>query len=148
MLNINPSIFYTRLIWRSGHRGAGAYPSGHQARGGVHPAPVASPSQGHTETNETNNHTRSHSLLRTIYSHQLTYACFWMVGGSQSTRREPTHTQGEHANSTQKSPRWGLNLEHSHCEATVLTTTPPCSPEYKSKYKINLNVISESKYTL
>ena len=36
---------------------------------------VASPSQGHIETNVTNNH-----------------ACFWTVGGSRSTRREPTHT--------------------------------------------------------
>jgi len=33
---------------------------------GVHTGQVASPSQGHTETNETNNHPRSHSLLRTI----------------------------------------------------------------------------------
>ena len=53
-------------------------------------------------------------------------ACFWTVGGSRSTRREPTYTRGEHANSTQKGPRWGSNLEPSHCEATVLTTTPPC----------------------
>jgi len=26
--------------------------------------------------------------------------CFWTAGGSRSTRREPTHTRGEHANST------------------------------------------------
>ena len=52
----------------------------------------------------------------------------WLVGGSQNTQREPTHTQGEQANSTLKGPRWGLNLEPSRCEATVLTTTPPCSP--------------------
>ena len=40
--SIPPSIFYTCLIqlW-----GAGAYPSGHGARGGVHPGQVASPSQ-------------------------------------------------------------------------------------------------------
>jgi len=31
-------------------------------------------------------------------------ACFWMVGGSRRTRREPTHTRGEHADSTQKEP--------------------------------------------
>ena len=46
--NIHPSIFYTRLIRRSGREGAGAYPSGHRARGGIHPGQVASPSQGHT----------------------------------------------------------------------------------------------------
>jgi len=27
---------------------------------------------------------------------------FWMVAGSQSTWREPTHTRGEHVNATQK----------------------------------------------
>jgi len=43
---IHPSIFYTRLIRRSGRGGAGTYPSGHRARGGVHPGQVASPSQG------------------------------------------------------------------------------------------------------
>ena len=46
----------------------------------------------------------------------------------RSTRREPTHTWGEHANSTQKGPSQKLNLEPSRCEAMVLTTTPPCSP--------------------
>jgi len=30
------------------------------------------------------------------------------VGGSWSTRREPTHAQGEHANSTQKFPQPGV----------------------------------------
>ena len=51
------------------------------------------------------------------------------VFGLWEEAREPTHTQGEQANSTQKVPRWELNLEPSHCEATVLTTTPPCSLE-------------------
>ena len=41
-------------IRRSGRGGAGAYPSVHRAKGGVHPGQVASPSQGHIETN---NHT-------------------------------------------------------------------------------------------
>jgi len=41
------------------------------------------------------------------------------VGGSQSSWREHTHAQGEHANSTQKGP--------SCCEVMVLTTTPPCA---------------------
>ena len=57
ILDKHPSIFHTRLIRRSGRGGAGAYPSGHW--GGVHPGQVASPSQSHTETNETNNHTHS-----------------------------------------------------------------------------------------
>ena len=37
----------------------GAYPSCHWARGRVRPGQVASPSQGHIETNVTNNHART-----------------------------------------------------------------------------------------
>ena len=38
-----PSIhFLYRLIRRSGRGGAGAHPSGHRAKGGVHPGQVAS----------------------------------------------------------------------------------------------------------
>jgi len=76
--SIHPSIFYTRLIRRSGRRGAGAYPSGHRARGGVHPGQVASPSQGHIETNETNNLTRSHSLLMTILETPVNLTCMFL----------------------------------------------------------------------
>jgi len=32
------------------------------------------------------------------------------VGGSWSTQREPTSLCGEHADSTQKGPRWGSKL--------------------------------------
>ena len=81
-----------------GSQGAGAYSSGHRARGGVHPGQVASPSQGHTETNETHNHTRSHSLLRTILETPIYLTGLWEEAGV------PTHTRGEHANSTQKVP--------------------------------------------
>jgi len=42
LYKVHPSIFYNR--WSLSH----------QARGGVHPGQIASPSQGHTETN---NHT-------------------------------------------------------------------------------------------
>ena len=44
---IHPSIFYTRLIRRSGRRGPGAYPSSHWARGGGDPGQVTSPPRGH-----------------------------------------------------------------------------------------------------
>ena len=64
----HPSFFYTRLIRRSGRGGAGAHPSGHRARGGVHPEQVVSPSQGHTETNGTNNHTHA---TTTVFSVKL-----------------------------------------------------------------------------
>ena len=48
-------------------------------------------------------------------------ACFWMVGGTRRTRREPTHTRGEHAASTQTEPAgirtwnpllWGDGADH------------------------------------
>jgi len=77
---VHPSIFYTRLIRLWGRGGAGAYPSGHRARGGVHPVQVASPSQGHTETNETKNHARSHSLLRTILETPINLTCMFLDG--------------------------------------------------------------------
>ena len=49
-------------------------------------------SQGHTEKNETHNHARSHSLLGDNLESPITWhACFWTVGGSRSTWREPTH---------------------------------------------------------
>ena len=71
--SIHPSIFYTRLISRSGRGGAGAYPSCHWAKGGVHPGQVASPSQGHTEPNETNNHAHLHLHPGSINNNQLTW---------------------------------------------------------------------------
>ena len=45
------------------------------------------------------------------------------MGGSWNTRRESTHTRGEHANSTQKDPSWDSNQEFSCCEATVLNSS-------------------------
>ena len=42
--------------------------------------------------------------------------------------RKPMRTRGEHANSAQKRLNPDLNPEHSCCEATPLTTAPPCRP--------------------
>uniref|UniRef100_A0A669DAA6 Metalloendopeptidase n=1 Tax=Oreochromis niloticus TaxID=8128 RepID=A0A669DAA6_ORENI len=130
-IQFNSSIHSLPLILSRVAGGAGAYPSCHRARGRVHPGQVASLSQGqHTGTD---NHSRSHSLTP---SDNLDYpinlspqtACLWTVGGSRSTRREPTQTRGEHANSTQKDPGLmvELNSGPSCCAATVLTTVPPC----------------------
>jgi len=55
------------------------------------------------------------------------------VGGRRNTWREPTHTRGEHANSTQKGPSWESNLEPSCCEVTVLTNTI----HYLQKFPLN-----------
>ena len=98
---IHPTILYPLNPTR-GLREAGAYPSCHWMKGRVHPGQVASPSPGHTETN---NHPRSHSLLRSIQCHQLSR--FWAVGGSRSTWREFPHTRvcvKKHEN-TQKGPQ-------------------------------------------
>ena len=70
--------------------------------------------------------TITHTLLRTSLETPINLTCMFI--GCRSTWREPTHTGGEHANSTQKGPSWELNLELSRCEVTVVTTTPPCSP--------------------
>ena len=48
------------------------------------------------------------------------------VGGNRSTRRKPTQTRGELANSTQKGR--DSNPGPSCCKATALTTAPPCCP--------------------
>ena len=49
---------------------------------------------------------------------------FLGCGRSLSTRREPTQTQREHANSTQKGPDPDSNSGPSGCKVTVLTITP------------------------
>ena len=88
---IHPSIFYTHLIRRSGRGGAGAYPSSHRARGGVLLGLATSPSQGHTETNETNNHARSHSLLRTILESPINLTCMFLDSWRKPEYPERTH---------------------------------------------------------
>ena len=55
-----------------------AIPADLRAWGGVHPGQIASPSQGHTETN---NHARSHSLLRTILESPIKLTCMFLDGG-------------------------------------------------------------------
>jgi len=94
---------------------AGAYPSHHWARGGVHPGQLSSPSQGHSETNE---HAHAH-ILETPFN----LTCMLSDGGRKPENRR-THA---YTGRTCKRQSWELNLEPSRCEATVLTTTSPCS---------------------
>ena len=80
--SIHPfSIFYL-------NPSAGAYPSSHWARGGVHPGQAASQSQDHTETNEKNNHARS---LRTILETPTNLTCMFLDGGRKPEYPERTH---------------------------------------------------------
>ena len=117
--------------FRPGDGRARLYTSCHWAKDWVHTGWVASPTQGHTEYEREH----AHSLLRTIQGNQETqHACFWMVGGSWSTQREPMYAQGEHANSTQKGLSQDSNQEPSCCKVTVLTITPPCSPNCNPIY--------------
>ncbi|MEQ2177043.1 hypothetical protein GOODEAATRI_034466 [Goodea atripinnis] len=58
----------------------------------------------------------------------ISFLNYTTVGGSQSTRREPMHARGEHANSMQKDPGQKLNPGPSCCKATVLPTVALCSP--------------------
>ncbi|KAF7646437.1 hypothetical protein LDENG_00187840 [Lucifuga dentata] len=54
------------------------------------------------------------------------------VGGSRSTRREPTRTRGEHANSTQKGPApAGNQTQDLLAVRQQLTAAPPCRISYK-----------------
>ena len=68
-----------------------------------------------------------------------------MVGGSQSTWREPSHTWGEHANTTQKGPNQESNLKPVCCEAMVLATTPPCSHIHNYDFIISIENLKRKK---
>ena len=89
-ISIHPSIISTAYPL-SGCRGAGANPSWHWERGGVHPGQVASPSLGwHIERN---NHSHIHTYGHVRVSSSP--ACVWTVGGSQR-HTEKNHTQSPH----------------------------------------------------
>jgi len=111
-------------------RGAGAYPSGHRARGGVHPGQVARPSQRHTETNETNNHAHWHCTRDNLES-PINLTCMLLDGG-----RKPEYLERTHAHMGRTCKLQDSNQELSGCEATMLTTTltatPLCSPLWSS----------------
>jgi len=87
--NISIHPFLCPLNPTQSRGGAGAYPSSHWARGGVNPGRVASPSQGHTETNS---HTHSHSLLKTIWESPINLTCMFFDGGRKPEYPERTHT--------------------------------------------------------
>jgi len=94
----SPSIIQTAYP-SLGPRGARADPSWRWAKAGF----TLDGSPVHLRTQiETENHSCSHSHLRTIQSPINLTACLWTVGGSWRTGREPMLRRGEHANSTQK----------------------------------------------
>ena len=79
----------------------------------------------HSATQRQTRHTTMHThSLET----PINLTCMFLDSGRKYPEREATHTQGEHANTTQKGPSWDSNQEPSCCEATVLTTTTLCSP--------------------
>ena len=115
-LNFHPSIFYTRLIRRSGCGGAGAYPSDHWARAGGHPGLDL---HHHRATQRHTRQITTHSLLGTVLETPINLTCMCLDGG-----RKPERTPAYTGRTCKLPPsRWAWN----RCEATVLTTTPPCS---------------------
>ena len=108
----HPSIhFLYPLNPTQGRRRAGAYPSCHWTRGGIHPGHVASPSQGHTETNE------HPSMLtpRVKLESPVNLTCMFLCVGRKLEYLERPHIHKENVQTPQKGPSR---------EATVSTTTP------------------------
>ena len=99
--NIHPSIFYTRLIqFREGV--------------GLKPSPAAVGWEVvYTEVGPTQRRTKQTHENHRLESHAWAPSCM--------------HAQGEHANFTQFGRSQDSNQEPCCCEATLLTTTPPCS---------------------
>ena len=83
------------------------YPICHWVRGAVHPAQVANLSQRQTKLASMHTHTHTYSQLRFT-----SLACFWTVGGSQSTWRKPTLAQGEHTKNVQ-TPHINIQITHN-----------------------------------
>ena len=127
MNSIHPSIFYTRPIRWSG-RGGGWSPS--QRTSGER---QGTPWTGRQSITGPHRDKQPHTLTLTSKDNlELSINLTCMFFGRWEEARVPGENPrihgAEHANSTQKGPSWELNLEPSCCEATVLTTTPPCSP--------------------
>ena len=102
VVEIHPSIHFLQLILLGVALGdaAGAYSLAQDLR-----AKAGTPWTSHQFNTvqgwhiETNNHPHSYSHLRAILEWPINpqSACFWTVGRSWSTRREPRQTLGEHA---------------------------------------------------
>ena len=129
--NIHPSIFYTCLIKLSGRGGAGAYPTGHRVRGAVHPGQVASPSHRgpHRDKRDTQPHTGSHSLLRTILESPINLTCMFLDSGRKPEYPERTHAYTgrtcEHTERPQEGLEpgtfllWGDSANHHAAQAVT-----------------------------
>ena len=120
---IHPSIICNRLSY-SGSQVGRSRSQLTLGDGRLHLGQITRLSQSwHTETD-------NHSLTFTPTGHlesTVNLTCLSLDCGS-GRRRKPTLPRGEHANYTQKDPNLNSNLRPSCCEATVLTTAPPCWP--------------------
>lgn len=99
-ISVHPSIFYTHFILGSRVTGVSWRPSQHsQGKGGLTPGMsrqfITWPHR------EKQPFTLSNMPTYVLVSFHLT-CMFLTVGRSRRTRREPGHTQGEHASATQK----------------------------------------------
>jgi len=115
---IHPSIFYTRLIRRSGHGGGWSLSqrSSGERRG--------TPWTGRQSI------TGPHTLSLTPKDNSespVNLTCMFLDGGRKYPERTHAYTGRTCKLPTERTSR-ELNLEPSRCEATMLTPTPPCSP--------------------
>ena len=109
----------------NGCKGTGAYPSNRWVRSRVPSEEFTSPSQGQHRIKQ-----RYTLTLRVNLEASINLTCMFVdCGRDETTQGESMHTQGEHANSTQRSPSTDSNQEPSCCEVTVLTPTPLCYPQ-------------------
>lgn len=107
-------------------------PSIHRMRDMVLPGEVAMLLQAlHTETD---NHSRP------------TCICIFLLWTSWSIFREPTQTQGKHANATERGPRVAsdLNIGPSFCETTVKSTITLPPPSNSALNKCLFRLVSRS----
>ena len=124
-MNVHPSIFYTRLIRRSGRGGAEGYPSGHRGTPWTGRQFITGP---HTQDKQPHTRSHSHSLLRTILELPINLTCMFLDGRRRPEYLERTHTYiGRTCKLHTERPQLGFNQEPSCSEATVVTTTPACS---------------------
>ena len=76
------------------------------------------------------------------------FTCFWSLGGSRSTQREPMQTQGKHANPTQKR-FWTLWMWSDSADHRITVPPNDGSPSSRSRtsnLRIGLDPFYEMGY--
>ncbi|XP_053468215.1 uncharacterized protein LOC128600070 isoform X2 [Ictalurus furcatus] len=99
---------------------------GHKARFTLDRVPIQHRAQSHT-------HSHTHSYTTDTLDMPVSLPCMSLDWGRKPEYpEETTAARGEHANSHTE-PRWESNPRPWRCEASVLTTKPPCAPREPSQ---------------